>query len=249
MIGKKWHTLLLFCGFWATLFAGTSYDDAVEAYRQSRLDEAESALMRAKAEEPSRDDIYLLLGAVYQKQKRYEEAEATLKEGMALYGVHRENLVFNLANMYYSLNRKEDAVALYTDIAAGQSARQAGATLNRANCYLSLGDYPRAVSDYTSYLTLEPSTSQRSEIEKMIALLTKRISDEEDRLRQAAQQAAMEEARQAEEERMAAEEAARQQALLDEILASLEGVGEETQVLGAGTEDIVIEDEDSDIEE
>ena len=246
---KKWLSLILLCGFWASLLAGTSYDAAVEAYRESRLDAAENALKQAQAEEPSRDDVYLLLGAVYQKQNRYNEAEAALKQGMTLYGIHRENLAFNLANMYYTMNRKEDAVALYSEIAAGSSEYRSGATLNRANCYLSLGDYSGAVADYTAYLSLEPLTSQRSEIERMIALLTRKMSDEEEKEKLAAQQAALEEARRQEAERLAAEEAAKQQALLDEILASLEGVGEETQVLGAGTEDIVIEDEDSDIEE
>jgi hypothetical protein len=264
---KKWGSILLFVGMVLSLYGGSSFDDAVDAYRNSRLEEAESLLLSAMSEEPSRDDVHLLLGAVYQKMGRFDEAEITIKEGMTLFGVNRENLSFNLANLYYETNRKEDALALYSDIAGGFSEYKSRAVLNRANCYLSLGDYSKAVTDYTSYLTLEPSTSQRSQIEQMIALLNRKASEEEERLRLAAQQAALEEAKQQEAERLAAqqaaldeanqqeaarlaaEEAARQQALLDEILASLEGVGEETQVIGAGTEDIVIDEEESDIEE
>ncbi|MDC7222937.1 MAG: tetratricopeptide repeat protein, partial [Spirochaetales bacterium] len=250
-----------------SLYGGSSYDEAVEAYRYSRLDEAVSLLLQAKIEEPARDEIHLLLGTVYQKQNQFAEAESTFKEGMALFGVKRDNLIFNLANLYYSQNRKDEALSLYSDLSLGASEYRSVATLNRANCYLSLGDFTQALEDYNSYLTLEPLSSQRSEIERMIALLSQKMADEEERKRLAAEQAAREEARRLEEERLAAqqaaleeaqrqeaerlaaEEAARQQALLDEILASLEGVGGETQVMGAGSEDIVIDDEESDIEE
>jgi tetratricopeptide (TPR) repeat protein len=246
---KKWLGLLLILLLPLLLNGQSAYDKAVEAYRLSRLDEAESLLGEAKSAEPSRDDIYLLLGAVYQKQNRFPDAEAALKEGMSLFGAGRDNLAYNLANLYYSRNRRDDALSLYTQISEGQSSFRAGATLNRANCYLSLGDYPSALTDYTDYLALEPSTPQRESIEKMISLLNRKIADEADRVKQAADQAALAEARKQEAERQAAEEAARQQALLDEILASLEGASGETQVIGAGSEDIVIGDEESDIEE
>ncbi|MDC7219538.1 MAG: tetratricopeptide repeat protein [Spirochaetales bacterium] len=246
---KKWTSLILFTLIFSFLYGGSSFDDGVEAYRYSRFSEAESYLLAAKSEEPARDEIYVLLGTVYRNLNRNDEAEAVFKEGMALYGVNREILAYHLANLYYTLNRKEEALSYYTQIVQGSSEYKAGATLNRANCYLSLGDYPPAVSDYNSYLVLEPLTPQRGEIERMLALLNQKIASEEERIRMAEQQAALEEAKRLESERMAAEEAARQQALLDEILASLEGVGEETQVIGAGTENIVIEEEESDIEE
>ncbi len=246
---KKWTGMLFLLILSPFLQAQNAYESAVEAYRLSQLEKAETLLKEAEAAEPSRDEIYLLLGVVYQKQNRFPDAEAALRSGMALFGGHRDNLAFNLANLYYSQNRKDEAVALYTELSGGQSSYRSGATLNRANCYLSLGNYPGALTDYNTYLALEPATPQRDQIEKMIALLGRRINDEAERARLAAEQAALAEARKQEAERLAAEEAARQQALLDEILASLEGVSDETQVIGAGSEDIVIDDADSDIEE
>lgn len=250
MFTRKKSLLLLFAVIGtAVLWCGSSYDEGVEAYRLSQYDKAEALLKTALQEEPAEDKIHLLLAAVYQKQNRFDMAESTLVRGMELSGANRDNLAFNLANLYYSQAKKEDAVTLYTDLVQGFSSYRAGATLNRANCYLSLGDYPMALSDYGTYLTLEPTTPQRTEIERMMALLTARIVEEEERIRLAAQQEALDEQRKLEEEKRAADEAAAQQALLDEILASLEGVSDETQVISAGTENIVIDDEDSDIEE
>jgi tetratricopeptide (TPR) repeat protein len=246
---KKSLIFLIFYAISLSLWGGSSYDQAVEAYRLSQFDKAESALQTALAEEPAQDRNHLLLGAVYQKLNRADKAEEILLQGINLNGANKENLTFNLANLYYSQNKKEEALTLYSEIAGGLSSFGSGAVLNRGNCYLSLSDFPGALDDYIQYLKLEPTTPQRPEIEKMIALLQDKIASEEERQRLAAQQRALDEQRRLEEEKRAAEEAAKQQALLDEILASLENVSGDTQVISAGSEDIVIDDEDSDIEE
>lgn len=247
----KKNTFLLFFLGTSLLFlgAGDSYDRAVEAYRLSRFDDAEAALLAAMEEEPGQDRVHLLLGVVYQKTSRFDKAEESYLAGADMGGGSRDNLLFNLANLYYAQGRKDEAVSLYTDIVGGYSDFKAGALLNRANCHLSLGDFPRARDDYSLYLEWEPQAEQRDQIEQMIALLNRKIADEEERLRLAAQQKALEEQRRLEAEKKAAEEAARQQALLDEILASLEEVSDETQVMSAESETIEIEDEYSDIEE
>jgi hypothetical protein len=91
----------------------------------------------------------------------------------------------------------------------------ASARLNRANARMRLGAMPEAVEDYRYYLTLEPRSPKRAQIENLIAFVAeeaviaeqRRITEEEQA------RAEVERVRQEEErERVASEERARVEA-------------------------------------
>jgi hypothetical protein len=101
------------------------------------------------------------------------------------------------------------------------------AYLNRANSRLELEEFQDARQDYIDYLRLDPDSPQRANIEKIIALLGQAI-EEAERARQ--------------------EELARQQALLNEVLDTLNNASEDTRNLSAGSEEIQEEYEEIDID-
>jgi DNA-binding protein H-NS len=103
------------------------------------------------------------------------------------------------------------------------------------------------VDDYQQYLRLDPQSYQKEQVEEIIALLRQFMDNEEEMARQAAQRARMEEEARLSAEREAAEEAARQQALLDNILNSLDKVGNDSEIISAGDESLIFDEEESDI--
>lgn len=227
------------------LFGNDAFDRGVEAYRLSNFAEAQSALEEALGVDPSNDSIHLLLAMVKQKQGDYNGAEAILLQAKNLVGPHFDDVRYNLANLYLAMGDHQRAVDLYSQQLEGPFASQV--RLNRANAYMGLEQYPLAVQDYQQYLNLDPGSSQRSQIEQLIALLQQRLANEEEMRRRAEEQARLEEEARLAAERAAAEEAARQQALLDEILSALDGSGSDTEVFSAGSETIETQSEESDI--
>jgi hypothetical protein len=130
--------------------------------------------------------------------------------------------------------RSSLAEASYTSAISADSG-YASAYLNRANARMNLKSYPGALSDYVVYLSLEPNTPQRANVERMIQALREYLDAEE--------------ARRLAEEAKRREEEARQQALLDSVLNSLQNASEDTTNLAAESEDIETESVETDIED
>ncbi len=116
------------------------------------------------------------------------------------------------------------------------------ALLNRANMELNQASFLLALDDYTQYLVMEPESPQRETIEELIGLLGARLTSDAESAALAAAQARLE------EERRLAEEA-RRAALMEEVLQSLSGSGQDTTSISAGTEDIHEDFEDSALED
>jgi len=228
-----------------TLNAEDSYSLAVEAYRESDMDRALSLLESAVDEMPASDEPWLLKGIILQNKGRLKDAEEAMLYGRSLLGNMQPKLTLNLANLYVTMGEREKAVPLYGELLNG--SLEAKARLNRANCYVTQKSYDKAVQDYKAYLQLDPYTDQKEEIEQMIALLQNEVDRQEELARQEAERARLEEEARLAAEREAAEEAARQQALLNDILSSLEDTGTDSEVFGAGSETIETETEESDI--
>jgi len=81
-----------------------------------------------------------------------------------------------------------------------------------------------AVSDYEQYLTLEPRSSQRANIEQLISLIRTEIATESMRREIAAE----------EERRLAVE----RQNLLDSVSASLQSAADHSQGISTGAESV-----------
>lgn len=238
-------TLLCILCLSGNLWSQNSYDKAAEAYRESDLDRAMLLLDQALVEESGRDEIYVLKGIVEQKKGQLQQAEQTMQRGRELLGPNYGRLTLNLANLYQVQGRQEEAVDLYSLILDG--SLEAPARLNRANLYVQLLNFNQAINDYKSYLSLDPASPQRSNIEQLIAMLQKDLNDQAEQERLAAERARMEEEARLAAEREAAAEAARKQALLDEIMAALEETGDNTENISADSETIETDSEESDI--
>ena len=235
----------------------TLWDQAVEAIRYNRMDEAAPLLESVLTAEPDRIDARRYLAVAYEQTGRVEQAKEVLRDGIetdAIAAPQRARLAFDLASL---LGRQEDpdgAIARYRE-ALQLDPGLASAYLNRGNLLVAGGEYGAAVSDYQRYLALRPTSSQRPQIEQMIALLTETIAAQEEQRRQEEERRRAEEeaARIAEEEARRQEEIARQeaearrQAMLDAVLQSLDEAGSEAESFEIENEDIESYEEEIDI--
>ena len=172
--------------------------------------------------------IHLYIGVCYIQLGKYADAEQQLLTGKETDTAGTYLYWYNLGNVYFLQSRFTEAEEAYT---AALTARRAypQAVLNRANTHIKLENYAAALEDYTFYLNLEPSTSQKQAIQRMVSLLQAELHEEELVRMQAEAQTLAEEA-----ERKAAE--ARYRKLQDEINAHLRSV-DSASSLSAGSDE------------
>ncbi len=194
----------------------SSFQEGEKLLLDNKPREAEGRLSEALLQEPGNEKAYLYLGIVYEQLNDPQKAIQILRRGLAAAGQYRDLIYFNMGNNYFRQEEYNLAEEMYTR-AAEANGRLASAWLNRANSRLRLANYPGAVDDYLRYLELEPQSSQRAQIERLIALLRGLL---------------------AEGERKREEEIQRQKALLNEVLNSLRNASEDTRNLSAGSEQI-----------
>ena len=195
-------------------------DDALTQGKKFLLnnqpDKAAPLFYKAAAEGKNDPKINLYLGVCYISMGKYAEAEQQLLAGKSKDTAGAYLYSYNLGNVYFLQSRFTEAEEAYT---AALAARRAypPAVLNRANTYIKLEQYSQALEDYTFYLNLDPTTSQRQAIQRMVSLLESEQREAEMiRMQEEALKLA------AEAERRAAEE--RYKKLQDEINARLQSV-------------------------
>lgn len=199
---------LLFAG--AALFGASQFFDKGEAlFVQNKPQDARPLLESALNDDPSNEKTYLYLGIIYQQLGDPQKAIDVLKRGLGIATAYKDLFYYNMGNDFFS--RKEFAFAeeMYTDAIASNKSLS-GSYLNRANTRLQLQNYEGALGDYTLFLQLAPQDPQRPNIEKIMGLLRK-AQDDKEKARQA--------------------ELARQQALMKDVLNSLNNAGDSTKNL------------------
>ena len=176
---------------------------------QNKPQDARPLLESALNDDPSNEKIYLYLGIIYQQLGDPQKAIDILKRGLGIAAAYKDLFYYNMGNDFFS--RKEFAFAegMYTS-AIDSNKNFSESYLNRANTRLQLQNYDGALGDYSLFLQLSPQDPQRPNIEKIMALLRKAQDDKES-------------ARQA--------ELARQQALMKDVLNSLNNAGDSTKNL------------------
>ena len=197
---------------------------------------------------------FYYLGIVYEQLERYEDAVTLYERALERPGIDRARVLFNMGNNYVHMGDLEAAVDVYTR-AAEANPEYAPAYLNRANNRVAIEAYEGALKDYTVYLTLEPNSRQKPQIERMMEQLRGIIEEQRIAQAEAERQRRIEEERKRreeeerrrreEEERRLAEE--RRQRLLDSVLDSLEDASSETQSTTAGPEELETYEEELDI--
>ena len=201
-------------------------------FLENRMTEALPILETAVLQDPGNERVYLYIGTIYEQLGQYDKAVDILQKGVRVADEFLDLVYFNIGNNLFKQRKHNLADEMYTQT-IGVNAVFAEAYLNRANTRVNIGEYAGAVTDYTVYLNMNPDTSQRANIEKIIALLGGEIEAERARIRD-------------ENERLAAEEA-RQKALLDDVLNSLQKAMDETKNLSAESESIENVQEEADI--
>lgn len=209
-------------------------EKAEKLFLDNQPQEAATLMETALETNPGNPDLYLYLSIIYQQLGNYERAIGVLESGLNRAGGKLGMFHYNIGNFYFIQGRSALAEASYTSALAADG-NYASAYLNRANARMNMKAYAGALSDYTVYLSLEPATPQRENIERMIAALKGYLQDEE--------------ARRLAEEARRREEEARQQALLDSVLSSLQNASEDTTNLSAESEDIETDTVETDIDD
>jgi len=212
--------LLLF----ASLCWGQSnFTRGEEFLMQNQPAKAVTFLESALADEPGRGAVYLYLGIVYEQLGRTDEAIALYRRFLPSAGNLAANVANNLGNIYFQRENTEEAERFYTQ-SIGFDSVFSKAYLGRANTRLKAGNLKSAVLDYEQYITLEPLSSQRANIENLVSLLKAEFAAEEVRRKLAE-----------EEERRIAEE---RQRLLDSVSASLQSAADLSRSISSGAEGV-----------
>ena len=127
----------------------------------------------------------------------------------------------NLGNVYFRMGNSSFAEQFYTQ-AIRSDPGYASAWLNRANLRIRTGALRDALPDYERYLSLEPASSKRPQIEQLVSLIREEFAAEEIR-------------RLVAEETVRAE-AERRQRLISEVSALLQAQADEAEGISAGAE-------------
>jgi tetratricopeptide (TPR) repeat protein len=207
----------------ASLGAQDAFARGEEFFMQNKPREALTFLESAVTEDPAHTQAFLYLGIVYQQLDRVDDAIAAYRKILPRAGAETARIAYNLGNAYFTKGNASFARQYYSQAIEADSS-YASAYLNRANALIKTGELNEAITDYESYLTLEPRSAKRPQIEKLISFIREEFAAQERRRVLA--------------EEMARQEAERRQKLLDEVSASLQAAAEESKGLSTGSEDI-----------
>ena len=220
-------------------FAQDALAEGQKFLLNNQPDKAVPLFYKALTEGKNDPKIRLYLGVCYIKLNKYAEAEQQLLAGKDADAAVAYLYSYNLGNVYFLQSRFTEAEEAYSVALAAQRAYPP-AVLNRANTYIKLENYNRALEDYKFYLNLEPATSQRQVIQRMVSLLEAEQREiEMIRVQEEAQKIAEE------TERRAAED--RYRRLQDEINANLQSV-DNAASFSAGSDETLDYSEDYNLE-
>ena len=208
--------ILLTLGAAAGFGASDFFVKGEALFIQNKPQDARPLLESALNDDPSNEKTYLYLGIIYQQLGDTQKAIDILKRGLDISTAYKELFYYNMGNDLYARKDFAGAEQMYTSSVAVKKDL-AESYLNRANARLQQQNQDGALADYAYFLQLAPMDPQRPNIEKLMALLRK-VQDQKEVDRQAA--LAQQEA-----------EKARQQALLKDVLNSLNNAGDSTKNL------------------
>jgi len=220
---KKITVIWVLMFFAGLCYGQSSFAKGEELMMKNQPSQALDFLIRAVTEDSANPVAYLYLGIVYEQLGRSEEAITIYRRILPSAGKFSANVANNLGNVYFQKGNTDSAEQYYTQ-AISFDFGYPNAYLGRANARIKNGNLQNAVSDYEQYLRLEPRSSQRVNIERLINLIRA-------------------EAAAAEMKRIMAEEEARRlaeerQKLLDSVSASLHSAVDSSKGLSSGTESV-----------
>ncbi|MBN1523047.1 MAG: tetratricopeptide repeat protein [Spirochaetales bacterium] len=170
--------VLFFIASGLPLFAQTSMDRGIEAYRWNKPEEAKVHFEAALGKDRKNEDVYYYLGLVYEQLHNNAKAIETLRNGLLISVLKKHIFYYHIGNNYYALKDYTLAEKNYS-LCIAEDSLFPHAYLGRAQSKLNLGLFKEAVEDYKVYLRLDPETPQRVQIEKLIAMLEGDIEGQE----------------------------------------------------------------------
>ncbi|MCL2179783.1 MAG: tetratricopeptide repeat protein [Treponema sp.] len=220
---KKGYLLFILIFLTVFCYGQSNFSRGEDLFMRNNPSGAVSLLERALAEDPSNVLIYIYLGVTYEQLERNDEAIAVYRRILPSAGNHSANIANNLGNLYFKRGNIEEAERFYTQ-ALGFNPIYSISYLARGNTRIRSGDLSSAILDYEQYLTLEPRSAQRTNIELVVNLIRSEAAADAIRREIAAE----------EERRLAAE----RQALLDSVSASLQSAADQSQGISTGAESV-----------
>jgi tetratricopeptide (TPR) repeat protein len=194
-----------------------------ELFIRNKPVEALSYLENAYLKDQTHLEGALYLAMCYEQLGKLDEAITVYRNILPSGGDKTALIACNLGNVYFKRGSSGSAELSYSQAIRFDPA-YAPAWLNRANMRIKSGALREALPDYERYLSLEPASPQRPQIEKLVGLIQEEFAAEEIR-------------------RLMAEEAARadmarrlQLQLMDEASVSLPVQTGKTGEIPAGTE-------------
>jgi tetratricopeptide (TPR) repeat protein len=206
------------------LYAQDAFSMGEELFMQNKAAEALPLLEAASLEDPANIKSSLYLGIIYLQLDRIDDAIAVYLKILPVGGEETPRIAFNLGNAYYTRGDTGTAERCYTQAIEADPA-YAPAYLNRANTLVRAGTPRDAIPDYRQYLSLEPASLKRPQIERLIGFIT--------------EEAAAEERRRVLAEAQARAEEERRRRLLEEVSASLQAAAEDSRGISSGSEDVL----------
>ena len=225
--------LLLFVFCVQGLSSQAAFTRGEELFMQNKPQEALKYLEEAVSEDPAHVQASLYLGIVYLQLNRADDAIAAYQKILPRAGAETARIAYNLGNAYFSKGDSALARRYYTE-AITSNPSHSSAYLNRANTQVKSGELENALADYEVYLSLEPGSPKRGQVERLMAFIREEFTQTEQR-------------------RFMAEEAARAEAdrrkkLLLEVSESLQYVAEDSRGLSADFENVQDYDNEFELE-
>jgi len=149
-----------------------------ELFMQNKPEEALPFLERAFADNEANQEAALYLAMVYEQLDRFDNSIAVYQKILPQAGDKTALVSCNLGNIYFRTGNNALADQFYTQ-AIRADPSYAPAHLNRANTRVRSGALKDALPDYQRYLSLDPSSSQRPRIEKLVALIQEIFAEAE----------------------------------------------------------------------
>lgn len=132
----------------------TLFEDAVRAYQSGDRAQANARARAILASHPSHGDTLNLLAIVAQEERRLPDAEALIRQAVAIDG---KNAVYlnTLGTTLLAQGRTDEAVSALTS-AANAAPREAEILFNLANAFRDSGHADEAMKSYQGVVALKP---------------------------------------------------------------------------------------------
>ena len=214
-----------------SVFGQSNFSRGEELFMQNKPSDAQVYLENAVVDDPANVQAFLYLGITYEQLGKLNEAVSVYRQILDRAGDKTALISTNLGNAYFRLGNFSAAESSYSRALAADTG-YSPAYLGRANTRIRTGALSDAVTDYQAYLSLEPGSAKRPEIERMVTYIRSEFAAEQRRKLLA--------------EEAAREEAERKQRLLDDVASSLQSAGGDSQGLSTGAD--TVEGYDNDFE-